>query len=79
MHRGLFQLNYSTSSFYNSLINKTLIFRGWVCGDCNSGGGRLGDTLEGVLQYAVYLEKDISKIIQKLLFGLGRKKLNEVE
>ena len=60
-------------------IHGTLIFRGWVCGDCNSGGGRLGDTLEGVLQYAVYLEKDISKIIQKLLFGLGGKKLNEVE
>jgi hypothetical protein len=50
----------------------TLIFKGWVCGDCNSGGGRLGDTLEGVLQHAVYLEKDRSKIIQKLLFGLGR-------
>mgnify|MGYP001390172147 CR=1 FL=1 len=44
----------------------TLIFKGWVCTDCNTGGGRLGDTLEGVLQHAVYLEKDKNKIIEKL-------------
>jgi hypothetical protein len=47
-------------------IHGTFIFRGWVCTDCNSGGGRLGDTLEGVLQAAVYFEKDKSKIIEKL-------------
>ena len=47
-------------------IHGATIFRGWVCPDCNTGGGRLGDTLEGVLQHAVYLEKDKNKIIEKL-------------
>ena len=47
-------------------IHGTLIFRGWLCTKCNSGIGSLGDTLEGLLQAAVYLEKDKSKIIKKL-------------
>jgi len=51
-------------------IHGTFIFRGWLCTDCNSGMGKLGDNLEGLLQAAVYLEKDKSKII-----GI----LNEVE
>jgi hypothetical protein len=37
-----------------------------VCTDCNSGTGKLGDTLEGVLQAAIYLEPDINKIIETL-------------
>jgi len=47
-------------------IHGTLIFRGWVCSKCNTGIGSLGDTLEGVLRSAIYLEKDKSKIIEIL-------------
>ena len=47
-------------------IHGTLIFRGWVCRNCNTGIGAVGDTLEGVLRAAVYLEKDKSKIIEIL-------------
>jgi len=47
-------------------IHGTTIFRGWLCRNCNTGIGALGDTLEGVLQAAIYLEKDKSKIIEKL-------------
>jgi len=47
-------------------IHGTIIFRGWVCRDCNTGLGALGDTLEGILQAAIYLEKDKSKIIETL-------------
>jgi len=47
-------------------IHGTTIFRGWVCRNCNTGIGSLGDTLEGLLQAAVYLEKDKSKIIEVL-------------
>ena len=47
-------------------IHGTIIFRGWLCSNCNTGIGSLGDTLEGVLRAAVYLEKDKSKIIEKL-------------
>ena len=47
-------------------IHGTFIFRGWVCTDCNSGTGKLGDTLKGVLQGAIYLENDKDKIIETL-------------
>ena len=47
-------------------IHGTTIFRGWVCRNCNTGIGSVGDNLEGVLQAAVYLEKDKSKIIETL-------------
>ena len=47
-------------------IHGTTIFRGWLCKVCNSGMGKLGDNLEGLLQAAVYLEKDKNKIIEKL-------------
>ena len=47
-------------------IHGTFIFKGWVCTDCNSGTGKLGDTLEGVLQGAIYLENDKDKIIETL-------------
>ena len=40
--------------------------RGWLCHDCNVGVGNLGDTLEGVLQGAIYLENDTDKIIGTL-------------
>jgi|TARA_R110002060_G_scaffold17561_1_gene24353 hypothetical protein len=47
-------------------IHGTTTFRGWVCRNCNTGIGSLGDTLEGVLRAAIYLEKDKSKIIEAL-------------
>ena len=47
-------------------LHGTTKVRGWLCRNCNTGLGALGDTLEGVLQAAIYLEKDKSKIIEKL-------------
>ena len=47
-------------------IHGTHIFRGWICRNCNTGIGAVGDTLEGILRAAVYLEKDKSKIIEIL-------------
>jgi len=41
-------------------------FRGWLCTDCNTGMGKLGDDLPGVLQAAIYLENDKNKIIETL-------------
>ena len=46
--------------------HETIIFRGWVCSACNTGMGKLGDDIEGILQAAIYLEKDSNKIITKL-------------
>ena len=47
-------------------IHGTTIFRGWLCRNCNTGIGAIGDTLEGVLRAAIYLEKDKGKIIEAL-------------
>ena len=47
-------------------VHGSTTFRGWLCRNCNTGLGALGDNLEGVLQAAVYLEKDKSKIIEVL-------------
>ena len=47
-------------------LHGTAIFRGWLCGKCNTGIGMLGDTLEAVLQAAIYLENDKDKIIETL-------------
>ena len=47
-------------------IHGSATFRGWLCRNCNSGMGALGDNLEGVLQAAIYLEKDENKIIETL-------------
>ena len=47
-------------------LHGTFTFRGWLCRDCNTGIGSLGDNLEGVLQAAVYLENDKNKIIETL-------------
>mgnify|MGYP003151036702 FL=1 len=47
-------------------IHGATTFRGWVCRNCNTGMGALGDTLEGLLRAAIYLEKNKSKIIEKL-------------
>ena len=47
-------------------IHGSTVFRGWVCRNCNTGIGKLEDTLTGVLQAAVYLENDKNKIIETL-------------
>jgi len=47
-------------------LHGTATFRGWLCTNCNVGTGKLGDNLRGVLQAAIYLEKDKSKIIETL-------------
>jgi len=47
-------------------IHGSTTFRGWLCGTCNTGMGKLGDNLEGVLQGAIYLENDENKIIETL-------------
>ena len=47
-------------------IHGTTKVRGWLCRECNSGMGGLGDTLERVLQAAIYLEPNTEKIIEKL-------------
>jgi hypothetical protein len=33
-------------------------FRGWLCNKCNTGIGKLGDNLRGILRAAAYLEKN---------------------
>ena len=47
-------------------IHGSTTFRGWLCRNCNTGMGTLGDNLEGVLQAAIYLENDENKIIETL-------------
>ena len=47
-------------------IHGSSTFRGWLCRACNSGMGKLGDNLEGVLQASIFLENDTNKIIETL-------------
>ena len=37
--------------------HKTDEFRGWICDSCNTGIGKLGDNIEGVLNAIRYLER----------------------
>mgnify|MGYP003638134085 CR=1 FL=1 len=47
-------------------VHGSTTFRGWLCRNCNTGMGALGDNLEAVLQAAIYLENDADKIIETL-------------
>ena len=47
-------------------LHGSTTFRGWLCRDCNTGMGSLGDNLEGMLQAAIYLKNDKDKIIETL-------------
>ena len=47
-------------------LHGSTTFRGWLCRQCNTGMGELGDNLEGVLQAAIFLESDKNKIIETL-------------
>jgi hypothetical protein len=33
------------------------VFRGWLCGPCNTAIGKLGDCLEGVMRAVAYLQR----------------------
>ena len=55
-----------TKSLNTDHLHGTTIFRGWLCANCNTSIGKLGDNLEGVLQAAIYLENDKNKIIETL-------------
>ena len=55
-------------------VHGTNTLRGWLCRNCNNGIGKLGDTLEGVLRSAFFLEPDTEKII-----GALNKIKNEME
>jgi len=58
-------------------IHGTNQFRGWICGQCNQGMGKLGDDLDGVLMAAKYLAKgNITMIIDKLT-GIVRDTSND--
>ena len=58
--------NKKTKELVSDHIQGSNTFRGWLCHRCNTGIGPLGDTLEGVLQGAVYLENDIEEIKKTL-------------
>ena len=47
-------------------VHGSIVFRGWLCKTCNTGMGKLGDDLPGMLQAAIYLENDKNKIIETL-------------
>jgi hypothetical protein len=42
-------------------------FRGWVCGRCNQGLGKLGDNLKGVIKAALYLSENNTALILKTI------------
>jgi len=37
--------------------HRTGKFRGWLCHDCNTSIGKLGDTFDGVMRAADYLKR----------------------
>ena len=47
--RGLFHIDHN---------HVTGLFRGWICSNCNTGIGKLGDDLQGVLRAVEYLRKN---------------------
>ena len=42
--------------------HKTGEFRGWLCRNCNTGLGSLGDTIEGLERGIKYLKGELSDI-----------------
>ena len=47
----------STSTLHWDHDHETGGHRGWICSNCNTGIGKLGDNIEGVLQGLNYLVK----------------------
>ena len=58
-----------TDKMTHDHVRGTITLRGFLCKMCNIGMGNFGDNLKGLLQAAVYLEKDKGKII-KILDGI---------
>ena len=50
----------STSTLHWDHDHETSKHRGWLCSNCNTGIGKLGDTLKGVQQAVDYLENSIN-------------------
>ena len=50
----------STSTLNWDHDHETGEHRGWICSNCNTGIGKLGDTLKGVQQAVDYLENSIN-------------------
>ena len=48
--------NKSSDKLFVDHDHVTLLFRGWICPNCNTGIGNLGDNLEGVMNAVRYLE-----------------------
>lgn len=48
------------NGFYLDHDHTTGRFRGWLCSTCNSGIGKLGDSIEGVRRALAYLERSIN-------------------
>jgi hypothetical protein len=46
-----------TDALYLDHDHNTNRFRGWLCGRCNTGIGKLGDNIEGVRKALEYLER----------------------
>ena len=55
-----------TKKLHLDHVHGTTAFRGWICNNCNTGVGKLGDNLEGLAQAAIYMENDKDKIIKTL-------------
>ena len=69
--------NKAQISWCRRQLHGTNQFRGWICGQCNQGMGKLGDDLDGVLMAAKYLAKgNITMIIDKLT-GIVRDTSND--
>jgi len=58
--------------------HETLVFRGWLCKECNISIGNLGDNVMGMIQAALYLNRtenslteDESMFLTKLLSRLS--------
>ena len=49
----------TTTKFHLDHDHVTNTFRGWLCGHCNQGIGKLGDTLEGVMKAVNYLSTTV--------------------
>ena len=68
---------HTTENIEGDHVHGTQQFRGWICGQCNQGIGKLGDDLDGVLRAAKYLTKgNITMIVDKLT-GIVRDTSND--
>lgn len=54
-HEGNYSLHYDHD-------HKTGAFRGWICLQCNTAIGKLGDDIDGVLNAVKYLKRSKDKI-----------------